>query len=67
MAQGNKLHTYYTVYDNRTDQLVILDGNAQQCADAMGITRQSFYSTFVLVKKGMLKKWHIEVKGNADD
>ena len=27
----------YTVYDNRTDMPIIIDGTAKECAKAMGI------------------------------
>lgn len=49
-----------TVYDNRTDELVILDGTAEQCARAMGVTVGSFYSAVTRAKTGKIKRWHIE-------
>ena len=50
----------YTVYDNRTDELVILDGTAEQCARAMGLTAGSFYSAVTRARNGKVKRWHIE-------
>lgn len=40
-----KYRQKYTVYDNRTDLPIITGGTADECAKAMGMTRQSFYST----------------------
>ena len=42
----------YTVWNNKTDELVILDGTSKECAKAMGITIQSFYSYLCKSKKG---------------
>lgn len=50
----------YSVWDNRTDELIILDGEAPACAKAMGISFKSFYSTMNRVKHGEIKKWTIE-------
>lgn len=33
----------YSVWRNRDDKLMILDGTADECAEAMGCTRQNFY------------------------
>lgn len=66
MGRGNKMHNRYTVYNNDTDELIILDGTAEQCAELMGIRRQSFYSLINLFRKGKLKKWHIEASLNEE-
>ena len=50
----------YTVYRNGTDELVIQDGTAEECARAMGITVPSFYSAYSRSKSGAVKRWHIE-------
>ena len=50
----------YTVYDNRTDELVILDGTAEQCARAMGTSVGSFYSAVTRARTGKVKRWNIE-------
>jgi len=70
----------YSVWDNRTDELVILDGEAKDCAKAMNLSISSFYSIVTKVKKGIVKKWTIksryldggkkitkQVKGGASD
>lgn len=49
----------YTVYENKTDRLVCLDAEAQEAAEAMGISLSSFHSTFSRMKNGTHKKWHI--------
>lgn len=33
----------YSIWKNSDDSLVILDGSAQQCADRLGVTLNSFY------------------------
>ena len=54
-------HSYvlYSVWDNRTDELVILDGTAKQCAEIMGRPLKSFYSTVRRAKTGEIKRWTI--------
>ncbi|MBO7240216.1 MAG: hypothetical protein J6V23_07020 [Bacteroidaceae bacterium] len=42
---------------------VIIDGTAEECAEAMGITLKSFYSAVTHAKTGKIKKWYIEVRG----
>ena len=54
--------TLYSVWNNYTDELIILDGTARQCADAMGISFKSFHSTRTRLKQGILKKWTIETR-----
>lgn len=36
------MSNYYTVYDNRTEEIIV-SGNATQCAEALGIKQSSFY------------------------
>lgn len=50
----------YTVYRNGSDELVIQDGTAEECARAMGLTVASFYSAVSRAKSGSIKRWHIE-------
>lgn len=59
-GKGTRSFCVYTVYDNRTDFPVIVDGNAHECAKAMGLTLGSFYSTVVRAKNGSVKRWAIE-------
>lgn len=51
----------YSVWNNYTDELVVLDGNAKRAAEAMGVKMITFYSTVTHSKQGRVKKWHIEV------
>ena len=45
----------YSVWRNRDDKLLILDGNAEECAQVMGMTDvQSFYH-LLCMKKGRPK------------
>lgn len=49
----------YTVYDNRTDFPVIVDGTSKECAKAMGITMNSFTSICHRSKHKKSKRWYI--------
>lgn len=49
----------YTVYNNKTDEVVIVCGTAKECAERMGICEASFFSTFCRVNKGFKTRWHI--------
>jgi hypothetical protein len=57
----------YSVWNNDTDELIILDGTARQCADAMGISFKSFHSTRTRLKQGKLKKWTIEISEETEN
>ena len=50
----------YTVWNNTTDEVVIVDGNINECAKAMGVSVNSFYSIVTKSRKGIQKKWTIE-------
>lgn len=51
----------YTVYNNKTDMPVLIDGTAPECAKAMGVTLNSFYIYVHLASKGTPRKmWYIE-------
>jgi hypothetical protein len=51
----------YSVWNNKTDELVILDGTAEECIKAIGwASRASFYSHISRAKSGEIRKWHIE-------
>ena len=57
------IYKLYTIYNNKTDMPVIIDGTAEQCAKAMGMKLCSFYPAVTLAKTGKIKKWYIEVRG----
>lgn len=59
-GENTRSFIVYSVWDNRTDRLVILDGEARDCANAMGLKMSSFYSTVTKVKKGIVSRWKIE-------
>lgn len=53
-------YKFYTVYNNKTDMPVIVDGTAKECARAMGFkTVGNFYSAVGHARKGVTKKWTI--------
>ena len=54
------LEVRYSVWDNRNDQLVLLDGTAEKCADAMGVTVSSFRTIATKCKQGDERRWHVE-------
>lgn len=65
----NTLHTkgdntrsfiVYSVWDNRTDTLIIIDGEARECARAMNLSMKSFYSAVTKARQGITKRWTIE-------
>ena len=41
--RGRPATVLYSVWRNSDDQLLILDGTADECCKVLGITRQSFY------------------------
>lgn len=60
----------YTVYNNYTDELVIIDGVAEECAAAMRITVGSFYCAITRMRNSKKyakyrkdEKWTILRKG----
>ena len=59
-GKGTRCFAVYTVWNNRTDELVICDGTATKCAAAMGITVGSFFSIITGTKNGRYSKWTIE-------
>ena len=55
-------HNLYSVWNNETDEVVIVDGNWRECCKAMGISEKSFYTLVSNSKRGKSKKWTIEVR-----
>lgn len=49
----------YSVYENKTDRPVIIDGTADECAAALKRSRNSFYCLVNRVAKGRIKKYTI--------
>lgn len=58
-GEGTRNYCVYTVYDNRTDMPVIVDGSADECAKAMKITKNSFHCLLVRQRKGISGRWTI--------
>ena len=55
-------HHLYSVRNNKTDDVVIIDGNWKECCKAMGISEKSFYTLVSKAKSGKSKKWTIVVR-----
>lgn len=46
-----KGYVAYSVWNNKTDDIVIIDGTAEECAKAMGVTTKSFFTIVSKTKK----------------
>ena len=55
-------HFFFSVWNNFTDEVVIIDGNYIECANAMGVSVKSFYTLVSKASRGKMKKWTIEKK-----
>ena len=49
----------YTVYDNKTDDIVCFELPADEAAKTIGMTANTFRSTCVRTEKGINKRWTI--------
>lgn len=43
---------FYSVYESGTDKPLVIHGTSDQCAEVLGITRDSFYSKIVRQRQG---------------
>lgn len=59
IVKGSRYFCRYTVYDNRTDFPVVVDGTADECARALKRSRNSFYCLVNRVHKGKNKRYTI--------
>lgn len=61
MKQQHMQHNGYlfSVYRNKDDKLIILDGTARECARAMGLSRTSSFYVILKVRGGQTEKWTI--------
>lgn len=58
-AKGSSSFCRYTIYDNRTDFPIMVDGTADECARALNRSRNSFYCLVSRVQKGRNKRYTI--------
>lgn len=49
----------YTVFNNKTDTHVIVDGEARECAKAMGVSLATFYCIVTRSRNKQISKWHV--------
>lgn len=56
---GRKKSKMYSVYNAKTDLPVIIYADSDECAKALGITRNSFYRYICRMRGGKIKlrKW----------
>ena len=59
-GENTRSFIVYSVWNNRTDEPIIIDGEAKECAKAMNLTLASFYSAITNARSGKVKKWTIE-------
>lgn len=59
-GKNTRAYCVYTVYDNKTDFPVIIDGDARACAYAMGMKLNSFYCAIKRAENKTIKRWTIE-------
>ena len=57
-VRGQKVTFLYTVWDNRTDQIVAVDLPEKDCLEIMKISHNGFYK----VLRGFSNRWKIEKK-----
>lgn len=52
---------WYSVYNAKTDEPLVIFGLAKECAKAMGITLNSFYRSVMRTRQGKIKirKWAV--------
>ena len=56
---GSRNFCRYSIYDNRTDMPIIIDGTAKECAEAFGTTTNSFYCMVNRVRLGKNKRYTV--------
>ena len=58
---GRKKSKMYSVYNAKTDLPVIIYADSDECAKALGITRNSFYRYICRMRAGKIKlrKWQV--------
>lgn len=59
IVPGSRYFCRYSVYDNRTDLPIIIDGTADECAKALKRSRNSFYCMVDRVRKGKNKRYTV--------
>lgn len=59
IVSGSRHFCRYSVYDNRTDFPIIIDGTADECAKALNRSRNSFYCMVDRVRKGKNKRYTV--------
>ena len=64
---GGPVKSRWTVYNNKTDMPVMIDGTVEECAKAMGVTVSYFHKCCYLTKRGQCRKWCIIEQGDIDD
>lgn len=59
IEKGSRFFCRYTIYDNRTDFPIVVDGTAAECAQVLNRSRNSFYCMVDRVRKGKNKRYTI--------
>ena len=58
---------HYSIYERATDKPIVIYGTPQECADALGITRDSFYSKIAKERSGKRKSNKYEIFEDEED
>ena len=63
MRKRNRLpNTVYSIWDNKTDEVVIVDASAPACARYLGISLHTFYTVVSHVRAGTDKRYTIDTR-----
>ena len=68
--KGKQMAKHYSVYERTTDKPIVIYGTPEECAKALGISRDSFYSKVAKARSGSRKPVKYEIfedKENDDD
>lgn len=64
---GMSPHNYYSVYNRRTDQPVIIHGMARECIAATGLTSSTFYTYVTHTRQNSKKKRKYDIFVDEED
>jgi hypothetical protein len=58
----------YTIYDNKTDFPIIVEGTSRECTKVMGLSSVNlFYQTVAKCRKGVNNRWTVLTHKLHDD
>lgn len=67
-SYGQQFYRYYSAYNRKTDEPIIIHGTARDCASAMGVMTNSFFAYLTRQRKGKINgKFEIFEDGREVD